>query len=119
MFNNLADRDQTKMDILRIPIMDEVSNPGENQAPKRKLEWFKDIWFVEIATNKRIKDEGDHMFKGTLSARFDALYNMMSCNKSLDLSVSNYPAYSSVSCLQGLLVVGDRMGSSESIAATH
>ncbi|GJR79256.1 ribonuclease H-like domain-containing protein [Tanacetum coccineum] len=29
--------------------------------------------------------------------------------------LSNYPAYSLVSCLQGLLVVGDRMGLSESI----
>ncbi|GKF32993.1 hypothetical protein Tco_0106193 [Tanacetum coccineum] len=40
-------------------------------------------------------------------------------DKSLDLLLSNYPAYSSVSCLQGLLVVGDRMGISESIATTH
>ncbi|GJS86132.1 hypothetical protein Tco_0752673 [Tanacetum coccineum] len=31
----------------------------------------------------------------------------------------NYPAYSSVHCLHGLLVVGDRMGFNESIATTH
>ncbi|GJV62217.1 putative ribonuclease H-like domain-containing protein [Tanacetum coccineum] len=31
-------------------------------------------------------------------------------DKSLDLSISNYPAYFSVSCLQGLLVVGDHSG---------
>ncbi|GJX51286.1 hypothetical protein Tco_0278131 [Tanacetum coccineum] len=35
---------------------------------------------------------------------------LTSGDKSLDLSALNYPAYSSVSCLQGLLVVRDRMG---------
>ncbi|GJQ92899.1 hypothetical protein Tco_0004038 [Tanacetum coccineum] len=40
-------------------------------------------------------------------------------DKSLDLSISNIPAYSSGSCLQGLLVVGDRMRFSESITTTH
>ncbi|GKA74606.1 putative reverse transcriptase domain-containing protein [Tanacetum coccineum] len=40
-------------------------------------------------------------------------------DKILDLFVSNYPAYSLVSCLQGLLNVRDRMGFSESIATTH
>ncbi|GKA32793.1 hypothetical protein Tco_0719160 [Tanacetum coccineum] len=33
--------------------------------------------------------------------------------------LSNYPAYSLVSCLQGLLVVGDCMGLDESSATTH
>ncbi|GJW47319.1 hypothetical protein Tco_0078965 [Tanacetum coccineum] len=35
---------------------------------------------------------------------------LTSGDKSLDLSALNYPAYSSVSYLQGLLVVRDRMG---------
>ncbi|GJV31133.1 hypothetical protein Tco_1391533 [Tanacetum coccineum] len=40
-------------------------------------------------------------------------------DKSLDLSVSNYPAYSLVFRLQGLLVVGDRMEFNESTVTSH
>ncbi|GKB98693.1 putative RNA-directed DNA polymerase [Tanacetum coccineum] len=44
---------------------------------------------------------------------------LTSRDKSLDLSAFKLSAYSLVSCLQGLLVVGDRMGLNEPIATTH
>ncbi|GKC58867.1 hypothetical protein Tco_1086465 [Tanacetum coccineum] len=44
---------------------------------------------------------------------------LTSGDKRLDYLLSNYPAYSSVSYLQGPLVVGDRMRLSESIAISH
>nr|GEX93885.1 hypothetical protein [Tanacetum cinerariifolium] len=44
---------------------------------------------------------------------------LTSGDRSLTYLLSTYPAYSSISYLQGLLVVGDRMGLSESVAITY
>ncbi|GJQ90519.1 hypothetical protein Tco_0001658 [Tanacetum coccineum] len=90
----------------------ETASPSLARASERIRDGVRIL--KTVSESSRLKRNPRSFIDATTSG------NLRRCrDKSLDLSDSNYPTYSSVSCLQGLLVVGDRMGFSESIAITH
>ncbi|GJV44634.1 hypothetical protein Tco_1429170 [Tanacetum coccineum] len=82
------------------------------------LELVKVVLYKNMGSNESEEYKKNFIGSGvgTGSMQVRLTLGVKSCGT---IYFQNYPSYSSASCLQGLLVVGDHMGLRESIATTH